>query len=279
MVIPMTKIEKILLPLTGGAGVVLCVLWINAQQANMKLTRDLQVKESELSQTVAEKKGLLQANDQLLSRLRTVEQAAAALKNAPRPIVEQTEEETAMETLVMDPAPPMDSGVEEDSQEPTILTPEQLAEKKQREEERAAQQAEREQRRKEFQERVVADIQNRREFFGQINTEGLAPEYQEAHQKLIQSLNTVEGLMSQISDPELSRDERREIGRELWGQSREIQGLMDMQRDVLLNDYAELSLGLTPDQTREFMEYMETVNQMTSGSPMRGSGGRGRGGR
>ncbi|MDF3130155.1 hypothetical protein P0Y35_13190 [Kiritimatiellaeota bacterium B1221] len=260
----MTKIEKILLPVVMVAAVGMCVLWVNEQQSSKQLAHQLQSAKSELEQVDADRRGLLKANDQLQGRLAQVEKAAAALKSEPRnPQVDEV-----MAVLDLPPAlteEPRRRG--ENNQEPTILSPEELAERQKRDEER-------QQRRAEYQSRVSTELQTRRAFFSQINTEGLSPEYQAAHQDLMQRLVTAELLMNKMSDPELSRDERRELGRELWGQSREMGELMDMQRDVLLNDYAELSLGLSADKTREFMEYMETVNQMTSGSPMRGGGGR-----
>ncbi len=272
----MTKIEKILLPVVIVAAAGMCVLWINEQQSNKKLTHQLQSKESELQQVDADRRGLLKANDQLLGRLSQVEKAAAELKAAPRPIaVDEEIEEIDLPPAFVEETPRS----RENDQEPTILSPEELAEKQKRDEEREARMVEREKQRKEFQERVTADIQNRRAFFSQINTDGLSPEYQAAHQDLMERLDVTEVLMNKMADPELSRDERREVGRELWGQSREMGELMDMQRDVLLNDYAELSLGLSREKTQEFMDYMETVNQMTSGSPMRGGGGGGGRGR
>lgn len=268
----MTKIEKILIPTVLLAAGVMCVLWINAQQANSKLARELQDKQSEYEQVEAARKGLAQANDQLQARLTQVEKAALALKAAPIAIPTPTEAEVLSDELM-----PMQTAQREpvlrDPDAPTILSPEQLAEQQQREEERAARDAERAKQREEFMVRVQDDIQQRRAFFSQINTEGLAPEYVEAHQKLLASLDNAQVLMAKMADPDLSREDRRAIGQELWGQSREMGQLMEMQREVLLNDYAELSLGLSRSQAQEFMSYMETVNKMTSGSPMRGGGG------
>lgn len=271
----MTKIEKILIPTILLAAGAMCALWINAQHANSQLARALQDKQTELEEVDAARKGLVQANDQLQSRLSQVERAAAALKAAPLPIVVTTDAAEYGEEELLSASEIERVVTLKDSQAATIPTAQEIAEQKEREEARAQRDAERAQQREEFVTRAQNDLRERRAFFSQINTEGLAPEYIEAHEKLMVSLETTEALIQQMANPDLDREAMRDLGRELWGQAREMGGLMEMQREVLLNDYAELSLGLSREQTQEFMNYMETVSKMTSGSPMRG-GGRGR---
>jgi len=270
----MTKIEKILIPVILLAALGSLGLWMNELKTSTVLSRELQSKQQELDQAEAVKRGLQTANNQLQARLNKVEAAAVALRSFSRrndPLFEEITEPSEV-SLALEFVETPES--DEDPNQPTILSPEEVAAKKERDEKRQAERAEREQRRKEFRERVTSELAVRMDFFSQINTDGLAPEYVEAHQKLMESLMTTGVLIEQISDPDLSREERREIGRDLWGKSREIEEYMDMQRDVLLNDYAELSLGLTGEQTQAFIQYMQTVNEMTSGSPMRGGGGR-----
>lgn len=272
----MRKIERILLPTiilaTGG----MCFLWINEQQANNQLARELLAKESELEQVQAARKGLTEANNQLQLKLSNIERTAVALRFRPDSADNQEEIEDGAANMSL---PAFEESLPEITPDPeakTILSPEEITAKKQEEEVREQKNAEQAQRKKEFQERVATDIQTRRDFFLQINTEGLAPEYQEAHQKLLTALDTSESLMAQMSNPDLNREERRDLGREMWGQMKDMGDLMDMQRDVLLNDYAELSLGLSREQTQEFITYMQTVNEMTSGRPGHGGSGKGR---
>jgi hypothetical protein len=272
----MRKIERILLPTiilaTGG----MCFLWVNEQQVTTKLARELQARETELEDVQAARKGLAQANNQLQLKLSTLERTALTVRpNFTRMELELDAEDGPPSTTLPSFEDPLPQSTE-DPNTPTILSPEEVAAKKQQEEERAQRDAERTERRREFQERVTTDIQTRRNFFSQINTDDLAPEYQEAHLKLLQAFDTSETLLAQLSNPDLNREERREIGREMWQEMRGMGDLMDMQRDVLLNDYAELSLGMSREQTQEFITYMQTVNEMTSGRPGGSRGGRGR---
>lgn len=159
--------------------------------------------------------------------------------------------------------------------EPQELTPEQVEEREARraawEERRAAW----EERRQDNRERIVNETQYRREFFDQISLEGLAPEYRQSHERLMTAMDEVEVLVTSLNDPDLSRDEQREIRRTLGGMAREVQGLMNTQREILLNDYAQ-ALGYTGEDARGFIDYIETVNQMTSmGGFIRGGGGGG----
>ncbi|WFB34927.1 hypothetical protein P3T73_12235 [Kiritimatiellota bacterium B12222] len=271
----MTKIEKILVPLVLIAAGTMSILWITEHQTSNKLAMALKETEINLEKEAATNRGLKKANAELQNRLLQAKQVASELRVTPRQVfpdidVEEMDDATFLTANIREPVAP------KDPQTPTILSPEELAAEKQREEERAQRDAERQQRREEYAARVQTDIQNRRDFFSQINTEGLAPEYIDAHNKLLASLDSTQLLMEKMADPDLPREERREIGRELWQQSRDMDELMDMQRDVLLSDYAELSLGLSAGKAEEFMQYMETVNEMTSGSPMRGGGGGGR---
>jgi uncharacterized protein YoxC len=267
----MTKIEKILLPVIVVAAAVVSVLWISEQQTSMRLSRELREKEDELESVQAVRRGLKQANEQLLTRLDSLQQTVVLQEHrfAQRPVVEveAVPEWEFLPTVeeVEDLAASNNSQDEEQT-----LTPEQVAEREER-------RAEREERREEFRDRMRTDLQTRKDFFSQITVDGLAPEYQESHRNLMRGLTAIEALMDQMADTSLSTDERRELGRNLWQQSREVSNLMTMQRDVLLNDFAEYHLGLNQESTREFIEYMQTVNQMTTGSAGRGGPPPGRG--
>lgn len=269
----MKKIEKILLPIIVVTAVALSALWISEQQTSTRLSRELREKEEQLDSVQAARSGLAEANDQLLKRLETLQQTVVRQEvlYAQRPVVEveAVPEWEFLPAVVEEVEEVAERGDFRNTGEEEVLTPEQIAEREERI-------AEREKRREEFRQRMREDLQTRKNFFSQITLEGLAPEYQEAHEKLMQSMTEMERLMEVMADPSLSSEERRDAGRTLWRQSRETSGLMSMQRDVLLNDYAEFHLGLDRQNTQEFIEYMQTVNQMTTGSPA-GRGGPGRG--
>jgi hypothetical protein len=164
-------------------------------------------------------------------------------------------------------APSADTDEVKESREPT---PEEIAAQEEEEKRRQEWQEERERRRAEFRERISNEIDMRKAFFAQIPTEGLAEEYQESHARLMEALDEVQAKMDVFGNSEMDRNERRAAMREMWQTGQEISGLMTMQRDVLLNDYAQQALGLNENQTQEFIEYMQTVDQMTTTDMMRG---------
>lgn len=270
----MKKIEKVLLPVIVVTALVLSVLWISEQQTSTRLSRELRETEERLDSAQAVGSGLAEANDQLLKRLETLQQTVVRQEvlYASRPVVEveAVPEWEFLPAVVEEVEELAERNDSRNTEAEEVLTPEQVAEREER-------RAEREQRREEFRQRMRTDLQRRKDFFSQITVEGLAPEYREAHEKLMQSMTEMEGLMDVMGDPSLSSEERRDAGRALWRQSREASGLMSMQRDVLLNDYAEYHLGLDQQNTQEFIEYMQTVNQMTTGSPAGRGGPPGRG--
>lgn len=270
----MKKMEKILLPVLVLTALMLSALWISEQRTSTRLSRELRAKEDELDSVQALRTGLADANKQLMSRLenlqQTVVQQEIRISQRPPEEVERLPEWEFLPILeeAEEEEPIQGNRSRELGEE--ALTPEQLAEREER-------RAEREKRREEFRERMRSDIAARKDFFSQITLDGLAPEYREAHQKLMESMTEMESLMDLISDDTLSSDERRDARRSLWRRARESSGLMSLQRDVLLNDFAEFHLGLDQENTREFIEYMQTVNQMTTGAPGRGGPPPGRG--
>ncbi|MCC5850215.1 MAG: hypothetical protein JJU29_19190 [Verrucomicrobia bacterium] len=173
-----------------------------------------------------------------------------------------------------------DAVVAMEAREERDLSPEELAELEERREARRVEIEERrarwEERRQQNRDRVVSATQERREFFEQISLEGLAPEYRESHERLLTVMDEVEGMMAILNDPETDRETQREIRRNFGGMMREVGGLMGTQREILLNDFAQ-AIGYSGEEARDFIDYIETVNEMTSmGNFMRG--GRGRGG-
>ncbi|MGA0334354.1 MAG: hypothetical protein ACO3NW_10405, partial [Kiritimatiellia bacterium] len=212
----MTKIEKILIPVILVAAACISLLWLEAHRKNTALARELQEKESALDQVEAVRRGLESANDQLQARLNQMELAAMALQSRPERAASLPEEDIPFADEILPEPLPQTTLRTENRDQPTILSPEEQAEKEKRDAEREAQRAEREKRREEYRQRVNEDIRNRMEFFSQINTEGLAPEYVEAHRKLLASLENSALLMEQMAQPDLTREERRDLGRQLF---------------------------------------------------------------
>ena len=67
----------------------------------------------------------------------------------------------------------------------------------------------------------------------------------------------------------------------MFREFRDVAGMMDMERDILLNDFA-VGLGFSSEDAKSFVEYVDYVNEMTSGRDlfhgMPGAMGRSRGG-
>lgn len=247
-------------------------LWMVERNEASALARELEAVQSKLADAKALNSGVEEANRDLRAQVRT-------LRNAPPMFtVGEPGDDLASSDGIEDDEPSREAwnpGRSESRPEAgeENLTPEEIAERAEREAQRQAWREEREKRREEFRVRVSEDIQTRKEFFAQVSTQGQAPEYKQAHEQLMVSLDDIQILMDQLGNPELDRDQRRELMRTMFATTREVRGLMDMQRDVLINDYAQ-SIGLGGEQTREIIEYMRTVNDMTNPVPM--GGGRGR---
>lgn len=134
-------------------------------------------------------------------------------------------------------------------------------------EEYARMQEEREQRIQDMRTRA----KDRIEFLASVNTEGLSPEYAQNHEQLVDKLQFMNRAMNAImQDPE------SESSRELRGQMREgfreMGEMMEMEKEVLLADLAS-NLGYEADESQDFIEYVDYINEVTS---MRGVvGGRG----
>ncbi len=245
------------------------------QQARVvsTLSRQLEAMEGENRGLVAERNGLREANADLMQHLEQTRRLAA---NLPEPVMEPM----AMRFAQLPPV------LEEEFYEEVVefeetereLTPEEIAAREERQAEREARRAEWAARREEMRERVIAETQDRREFFEQVSLEGLAPEYVAGHQRLLEAMDEVEVRMAALGNPELTREEQREMRRELGVLGRELNGLMGMQREILLNDYAQ-AMGFQGGDARVFIDSIETINEMTNARGLIWGGGRGRGGR
>ncbi|MCC5843321.1 MAG: hypothetical protein JJU05_03630 [Verrucomicrobia bacterium] len=236
------------------------------------MSRQLERLEGENRALTAERNGLREANADLMGHLERTRRLTA---NLPEPMMAPMSMRFAELPPVMEEEFIEMVELEEPDRE---LTPEEQAAREERLAEREARRAEWQARREEMRERVITEAQDRREFFEQVSLEGLAPEYVAGHQRLLEAMDEVQVRMAALSDPDLNREEQRDMRRELGQLGRELNGLMGMQREILLNDYAQ-AMGFQGADARVFIDSIETINEMTNARGLIWGGGRGRGGR
>ena len=264
----MKNLQKFGLPVVGCAMLVFGGLWIAEHQSNVNLTRELGASRDQLTAKEAELQGLLAANERLQLRLQEIPVLALFDEEAgdgvsvdgmmtlsPAVWDEFTQEEQPI-VLNADGTQEIPA-VQEPEKEAPQLTPEQIAE-------REAIKAERAEKRLAMRERMNNALQDRREFFSLINTEGLAPEYVESNERVVEAMGEMQVMLLQMGVEGLSNDERHKLYRGMRKNAREVNRLMQKQKDVLLHDYAELELGLKGRQKKDFIEYMKTVDSYTS---------------
>lgn len=245
--------------------------FLRVSQEAALLAQQVDQLEAENGVLLAERNGLREANADLLQHLEQTRQLAARL---PEPMVEPL----SMRFAELPPAleDELYFEVAEASSPERELTPEEQADREARLAEREARRAEWEARREEMRERVVTEVQDRRAFFEQVSLEGLAPEYVAGHQRLLEAMDEVQVRIAALSDPELTPEEQRNMRREIGQLGRELNGLMGMQREILLNDYAQ-AMGFQGADARVFIDSIETINEMTNVRGVIWGGGRGRG--
>lgn len=239
------------------------------------LARRVEQLESENRALTAERNGLREANTDLIGHLERTRRLTA---NLPEPMMEPMSMRFAELPEVMEEEDLIEMVELEEPERERELTPEEQAAREERLAEREARRAEWQARREAMRERVIAEAQDRRAFFEQVSLEGLAPEYVASHQRLLEAMDEVQVRMAALSDPELTREEQRDMRRELGQLGRELNGLMGMQREILLNDYAQ-AMGFQGADARVFIDSIETINEVTNVRGLMRGGGRGRGGR
>lgn len=251
-----------------------CALWLREQRLASSLSARVSQLMGDNVELASSREGLRQANKDLHAQLDQLRNAPppqyAEVEDLPPlsvqlpPAIEEPEEEEAPVVAMERPDPPERTAEEEEQAQAR----------------REAWEARREaweQRRAEFRDRVVNEAQERRAFFAQVPTDDLAPEYRESHERLLEAMDQVETLVTSLNDPELDREQQRELRRALGGIARDMQGLMSTQREILLNDFAQ-ALGYEGEDARSFIDYVETVNEMTNmGGFLRRGGGPPRG--
>lgn len=272
----MTSKFKLITVFLGLFTATFAFLWLREQgQRSLLASLNRQLTADNIA-LQAERNGLRSANDDLFRQLDEMRDLTA---NLPEPVMEP------MPVTMLPAAAPEDDDAEEtltamQRPEPRERTPEEEAAREQRRQEWEARREEMEQRRADFRNQLVSESQFRREFFAQVSTEGLAPEYRASHERLLTVMEEAETMLASLSSAELTAEEQREIRRNLGQMAGEMQGLFRTQREILLNDYAQ-AMGFQGEEARQFIDYIETIQQMTNmGGMMRGAGGppRGRGG-
>ena len=118
------------------------------------------------------------------------------------------------------------------------------------------------QQRQDFQQRATEHVGGQVAFFAELNTDGLPQEYIDNHVALVAKLNEFQQRINAINTDPASA-EGGVSPRELFGSVRELAPMLDMEREVVLNDFA-IELGYTPDDASSFVEYIDYVNEMTS---------------
>ncbi len=252
--------------------------WIQAKGEREELLATNQTLLNSNDSLAAANQGLQDANKLLHERIKEMRDAPPLYTEKSQDAVAESLPPAEEVTLrLAEEKAEVAAAPEEDKQEvqarPT-LTPEQQEQRERMLAEREARREEWRKRREEYRNNIRGEIQNRQEFFAQVPMEGLAPEYRESSERLQVALAEMDGLMENLSNPELNRNDRRQIMRNMYSRSREVNQLMGVQREILYNDLAQESLGLNADETKAFIETMETINKMTNPSVpgMNGSG-------
>ena len=136
-------------------------------------------------------------------------------------------------------------------------------------------------RREERQQRVQYNLAERTATFMDLDTSMMTEEELANHEQLVTMMAKVWELSEQFNDPEAAPD--REAMREMWNLAREVQPLMNLEREVMLKQLGT-EVGYEGDDAAGFAEYIEEIYTTTSmrsimggrggGGPGRGPGGR-----
>ena len=140
-----------------------------------------------------------------------------------------------------------------------------------RQEEFQQRQEERRQRRERMEQRSVDQVN----FMAAVPTNGLASVYLTNHVSLLERLQLLNEARATIEEAGPDDEARRELFREMREQTRGLREMFEIEKELLLMDFAS-GLGLQDQGLIDFVEYVDTIEDMTS--PPFG-GWRGRGGR
>lgn len=258
----MKTIFWIFLSLLSGALVCVTFLIRAEQREGRLLTDELRDSQQQVVVLDSKREGLQLANESLEQRIQLLQEAFAGT-----PSVSDSLEETVVEATTSSPNPRIVQTVpaqEGRVQEETGLDSASLAEVQAREQKEQS-------RRKAFQEsnarynqRLRVQYAIRKDFFSSVPEEGLTPEYQEANRQVLSALDSIELRMNELVDPTLGYERRKQLNTEVFVIARDVTAQMGKQREILLNDYGQLNLGLTPEQTQQLVEYISKVNELSS---------------
>ena len=111
-----------------------------------------------------------------------------------------------------------------------------------------------------FREQVKTAVNDQVAFLEEVDITGWSPEDQESHRKLIALIRDLSDAFLGETPPNFADAEIRQT---LFGQLREAGELLEQERTLLLRDTAR-RMGYDEDGAREFVEYIETINRVTS---------------
>ncbi len=128
-----------------------------------------------------------------------------------------------------------------------------------------------------FRQRVQDSFARQTAHFLYRDRDQMSTEELEVYDYMLGLLGETWQLTDRMQDPDLERDERRDIGRRLFENARELRPLLEEQRDREFYDMA-VQLGYDSDNAMQFVDYINEMIEVTSltGPWMRRGGGRGR---
>jgi hypothetical protein len=113
--------------------------------------------------------------------------------------------------------------------------------------------------RQDFQERLAENAVDQHDFLSKVDVSSWPSELQENHAKVLETVAKITEVLRQPSDSEESRGTRREMFR----QFRDTMDMFEKERSMLLYDAAQ-QIGFDNEGSREFVDYVETINDVTS---------------
>ncbi len=109
---------------------------------------------------------------------------------------------------------------------------------------------------------VAENTRDRLQFMQSIPTEGLSPDYLENHHALLERLAFFDGVMQQIAENPDNPD-NRELLPAIFANMRGVDEMLNMQRDILLDDLAR-DIGYEGEEAGHFIEAVNLITEMTT---------------
>lgn len=137
------------------------------------------------------------------------------------------------------------------------------------------------QRRAEARERLQGALEDKSEFLFARDRPWVGADSQQTYEEMAQIIEDTWVLAESIDAEDLSRDERREMRRDLMQNLSRLGPMLETERDREFHSLA-VAFGYNEQEAWEFVEYLNQVNDLTSLRPLYQSlwgGGRRRGGR